>query len=42
MSRKHKYSKAFKLEAVQKVLQDYQSITMVSDTFGIHKSDLKK
>lgn len=42
MSRKHKYSKAFKLEAVQKVLQDYQSITKVSDTIGIHKSDLKK
>jgi len=42
MSRKVKYTKAFKLKAVERVLKNKLSITSVSDALGINKSDLKK
>lgn len=42
MSRKIKYTKAFKLKAVESVLKNKLSITSVSDELGINKSDLKK
>ena len=42
MSRKNKYTKRFKLKAVQSVLRDHLSLTQVSDELGINKSDLKK
>ncbi|MEO9514058.1 MAG: transposase [Flavobacteriaceae bacterium] len=42
MSRKVKYSKEFKLKAVQSILRDGQGITAVSDRLTLNESDLKK
>ena len=42
MSRKHKHSKSFKLKAVEDVLKRKLSLTLVSDTTGVNKCDIKK
>lgn len=42
MSRKNKYTKGFKLKAVQKVLKNNLSITDVCDNLGVSKTDLTK
>ena len=42
MSRKVKYTKGFKLKAVESVLKNGHGIIKVSDRLGINKSDLKK
>ncbi|MEM9001730.1 MAG: transposase [Bacteroidota bacterium] len=42
MSRKSKYSKEFKLKAVESVLRDGRGVANVSCKLGLNKSDLKK
>lgn len=42
MSRKNKYSESFKLKAVQKVLKNNLSITLVCDNLEISKTELLK
>lgn len=42
MSRKVKYTKGFKLKAVESILLDCHGIAIVSDRLGINESDLKK
>lgn len=42
MSRKNKFTKSFKLKAVQEVLKNNLSITQVCDNLEISKTDLKK
>lgn len=42
MSRKIKYSKAFKVKAVEGVLKEHKGVNMLSNQLGINRSDLKK
>jgi len=42
MSRKNKYSKSFKLKAVQKVLKNNLRIIQVCDNLGVSKTALRK
>lgn len=42
MSRKVKYSKAFKIKAVEGVLKEHKGVNMLSDQLGISRNDLQR